>query len=134
VTTPDTDPAASALDGIRETLHVAKEQGFAEWDDAYLPSALYRHTASLLAAAEAALKAADGATILLSACGVSGRCSCGTHPVAWNLDPAKLREAITAALAGKEDDDGTSHRRRISAASRNAGSGHLDPGAIPPSG
>ena len=58
----------------------------------------------LLAALEAVLKMTHGVRIALSACGVSGPCSCGEHPVAWTLDPAKLREAITTALAGKEQD------------------------------
>ena len=47
-----------------------------------------------------------GVRIALSACGVSGPCSCGEHPVAWTLDPAKLREAITRELTGKEAGDG----------------------------
>ena len=55
----------------------------------------------LVAALEAVLKLADGATILLSACGVSGRCSCGEHPVAWDLDPAKVCAAITREITGK---------------------------------
>ena len=51
-------------------------------------------------ALEKVLELAGKAGVRLSACGVTGRCSCGEHPVAWNLDPAKVREAITAALAG----------------------------------
>jgi len=65
----------------------------------------------LLAAVDAVLKLADGAKVYLSdmpadcsgACWVNP-CDCSgvKPPVAWTLDPAKVREAITEALAGKE--------------------------------
>lgn len=57
----------------------------------------------LVAAVERILELAGGAAVTLSACGVSGRCSCGEHPVAWNFDPAEVREAITRELTGQED-------------------------------
>jgi hypothetical protein len=54
----------------------------------------------LLAAIDAVLKEADSAQV------VCEEETFPPQPVAWDLDPVKVREAITTALAGKEGGDG----------------------------
>ncbi len=92
----DTDPAASILSVIRENND--RVIALCDMAPAVVRQLAEHDVPRLLAAAEEALKLADGATVLLSACGVSGRCSCREHPVAWNLNPAELRAIIAAAL------------------------------------
>jgi len=60
----------------------------------------------LVKALEAVLELADGSQVMAadwSSCTHAckhGPCDCGGgRPLAWSLDPAKVREAITAALA-----------------------------------
>jgi hypothetical protein len=114
-----TDDVAAILAGIRERQALASDAslGFSRMEErhAALIKVAYEDTPRLVAAVEAALEAADGAIPALGlppadctyACD-SGKCDCsgGTRAVAWNLDPAKLREAITAALTGEEAGDG----------------------------
>jgi hypothetical protein len=66
----------------------------------------------LLAAIDAVLEKADEAIPAVGAIhctcagnGADDTCRCPERPVAWTLDPAKLRETIRAALAGKDAGD-----------------------------
>lgn len=110
----DTDLAA-LLAGIRERreLVIAANLNADAFGDVYAAMVQLAcvDSAFLLAAAGAVLKLADEAVPALGvlpadctyACD-SGECDCSgkTRAVAWNLDPAKLREAITATLTGEE--------------------------------
>ena len=98
MTTPDADPSAT-LEEIKARAFSAQCAPSITRDWARGKSA--DDVPRLVAALEAVLKLTDSATVLLSACGVSGRCSCGEHPVAWDLDPAKIRAAITNELNGE---------------------------------
>jgi hypothetical protein len=100
-------PAAAILAGIRERSEVAAKISVSWKAQIQRARASASDVPLLLAAVEAVLKLADEAIPALGltpadctdACD-SGACDCsGTaRVVAWNLDPAKVREAITAAL------------------------------------
>lgn len=121
---PDPGDLTSALDQIRDliaerdTLLAATDwsgvslSGFNAAQDK-----LAARVPSLVAAIERVLKLADGTAPGLSltppdctnACDY-GDCDCSGEgrAVAWNLDPAKVREAITAALTGSQPGEGES--------------------------
>lgn len=104
----DTDPAVSALDGIRERVATLLPM---YPDSHYMIDALVQDVSRLVAAVEAALKLADDldaeAARLLATAARLRTGATGTQNRAWaHRDCAKaLREAITAALTGKETGD-----------------------------
>jgi hypothetical protein len=97
---PDTpDPVAAALDVIRADLRAAADSGLlgVKAGD-YLPSALVRHCGDLLKAVDAALAFHEESD------GTCGNClDAYGDRIEW---PCEEYRAITAALAGKETDDG----------------------------
>ena len=99
------DDLASTLAAIREHQAPRLLRESAAFDDYALCIA---EIDSLLAAVEAALELADSASVM-----AAGE-TMPPQPVAWDLDPAKLRADITAALGGtpevplKAEEDGGS--------------------------
>ena len=88
---PDADRLASTLAGIRDD----NIDSYADGSTSDIPR--------LLKALEAVLKLADGARSLDDEYVVD---TDSYRPVSWNLNPASVREAITAELNGKEAGDG----------------------------
>jgi hypothetical protein len=90
----DTDTIARKLDFMRADI---EEPGSS-------PAArlIAGHAALLLGSVEAVLKAADEAHVMLFNREYWREPS---EPVAWDLDPDKLRADITAALTGEEAGD-----------------------------
>jgi hypothetical protein len=130
------DPAAPALNEIRADLRTAADSGLlAVKAGDYLPAALARHSRTLLAAVEAALKLHQpGCVTILGAlckrhrshrffsitsteaddvrscpdCAATVYNSCTGCGPQVSVDSCPTRNGITAALAGKEaDDDGS---------------------------
>ena len=90
------DPLATSLSGYRERLA-------RPWADATFGTVCTEDAPRLLAAVEAVLELTDSAHVLQEVRfpGIPEQ-----QPFAWDLDPSKIREAITAALLG-EAGDGT---------------------------
>jgi hypothetical protein len=105
------DPAAAILAGIKR-LH---RRGYTSNPRRYYCYADNQDwpcdVSCLVAAMDAALKAADSARATDRNCACSwcaqkrGEGLMAPLPLTWDLDPAKLREDITAALTGKESSD-----------------------------
>jgi hypothetical protein len=107
-----TDAATAALEDKRaaiEALPATLGSAGCDWDSA---TAAAGHATSagrsLLAAVEAVLKLADEAHVMLADREYWHEPS---EPVAWDLDPAKVREAITRELTGKEAGDAAERDR-----------------------
>jgi hypothetical protein len=105
-----TDELAALLAGWRDLIAARDDLAArTNWDD---PASVSEFNAAqdklaarvplLLDAVEAVLKLADEAEPWGWKPGERGI----RIPVRWDLDPAKVREAITAALTGKEASDG----------------------------
>lgn len=104
---------------VAATLAYYRERG--ERESAAARDVVTRHSGenilTLVAAIEAALKLADEAIPALGAIhctcagnGADDTCRCPERPVAWTLDPAKLRETIGAALTGTQPSEDGSDR------------------------
>ena len=107
---PDTDPVASALDGRLDVIRAHSDLDGPRFNPNFTCDV---HVPRLLAAVEAALKLADdldaeAARLLATAARLRTGAATGTQNRAWaHRDCAEaIREAIGAALAGKETGDG----------------------------
>ncbi len=109
------DNPSATLAGIREDIEATAD--VYDLDGAGkrsypISAAMVRHARVAVDAVERVLALADeaistvGALHCSCAAGSPDKCVCPDTTVAWTLDPAKVREAISAALTGEERSDG----------------------------
>jgi hypothetical protein len=112
---PTPDPLAAALDPAAELGYLRACLGAAvvrpeAFDFAVLLPRIGRAVSALDAVLELAAGAVPGLCSPPADCTYacdSGDCDCSgrSRPLAWTLDPARVREVITAALTGKDSTD-----------------------------